>query len=459
MQRIIFLGICLLFPLFAFALAPVTLSQSQPGSASSYSAGVTSTLIYTLTNNVPKNLPIVANLSTGLTRTTVANDCINTMSAGPSTCNIGISITPLTSQIASTISQRLQINYQARLPLTSTMSYSVAAPYAYVTSFTDLRVINKCELNITDGKFIPGTCVQANPVTTSLAFFRLMVGNVGGQQYVYAADRTYNPTPYVNQCFLESNGSFSRCSRIPITYSGWEPFDITFATVDGQQYAYIADITNYSVDRCILDTTTGSFSSCPAPINTTQFGQPYGVAFATTSRGIQYAYVADAGDPTAPTPFPSTVYRCTLSNGDIAYPCETAVQSPAPNPFQTPYAIAFATSSGAQYAYVADNGPDPGNAPYGNVYKCTLTEDGHLSSCLPTPTSSAPTWNPEYIAFKTIGGIQYAYVASDLAGSGDMYRCKVNDGDGNFDSSSCTTTPSSGTIPWTGAPIGIAIPN
>lgn len=118
-------------------VVPVSLSGPVPAIASSYTPESTETITYTITNNVPKNIPIeISGISSPLARTTVNNDCGNTLPPGPSTCHIGIVISP-SSQIANTtINQTLLIDYQSRRPLTSNINFSVSAPSPLPSIFT-----------------------------------------------------------------------------------------------------------------------------------------------------------------------------------------------------------------------------------------------------------------------------------------------------------------------------------
>lgn len=116
--------------LFSSVLAevPVILSGPVPAIAKSYAPGSTSTVVYTITNNVPKSLPIsLGNLFAPLARTTVSNDCGAALPKGPSQCQIGIVITPSTRYAGQTIRQTLSINYQSRQPLTAPITFSIPA--------------------------------------------------------------------------------------------------------------------------------------------------------------------------------------------------------------------------------------------------------------------------------------------------------------------------------------------
>ncbi|MFI4919155.1 MAG: hypothetical protein ACHP65_06340 [Legionellales bacterium] len=125
----------LLLSPWALAMIPVTMSGPTPAIAPTYDAGIQKTVIYTVSNNVPNHsFPLtVSGILGAITRVTVANDCGNGLPAGPSTCNLGIAITPLASQIGSAISQTLQVNYGGRAPLSSSISFTASKETVAVT--------------------------------------------------------------------------------------------------------------------------------------------------------------------------------------------------------------------------------------------------------------------------------------------------------------------------------------
>ncbi|AHE66865.1 WD40/YVTN/BNR-like repeat-containing protein [Legionella oakridgensis] len=122
-----------LYPIFLFiiksakAAIPVILSGPNPALANTYMIGSSTTLIYTITNNVPQSsFPIsIRGISNPISRVTVANDCGNTLPAGPSICNLGIKISPTQTIAGLSINQTLLVDYQGRRPLSATMAFSV----------------------------------------------------------------------------------------------------------------------------------------------------------------------------------------------------------------------------------------------------------------------------------------------------------------------------------------------
>lgn len=132
MKRII----CLISFIYACTLQtahaseePVTISVPSPAIASTYAPGSSTTIIYTLTNNVTNSsLPLtVTGISSPVTRVTVANDCGNTLPIGPSTCNIGILIAPTTANSGSTINQNMTVDYQGRVPVVTNITFTVSS--------------------------------------------------------------------------------------------------------------------------------------------------------------------------------------------------------------------------------------------------------------------------------------------------------------------------------------------
>jgi hypothetical protein len=128
--------ICLFVLQPAMAELPVTISDPSPAIGAVYNVGDSATIIYTITNNVMnRSFPLtVSGISNPLSRTTVSNDCNNSLPKGPSTCSIGIQITPTTEEGGKSLNQNLMVNYQGRTPLVKNIAFSVPQPSAVLTA-------------------------------------------------------------------------------------------------------------------------------------------------------------------------------------------------------------------------------------------------------------------------------------------------------------------------------------
>lgn len=428
----------LLCPL-AFAIAPVTLSEPSPAISSVYNANTSTLVTYTIKNNVPKSLPLsVSGIFNGIQRATVSGDCGNALPAGPSTCHFGILISPSAGQVGSSINQTLRIDYQGRTPLTSPISFSISSQtFAYVTPALNATAIDQFLLS-NDGLLTSYTTAHA--ASSSETFGQMTFATVNGIQHPYILD----PNGAVYWCNINTNGSFSNClptASLPPVGS-WQARGIAFATFN-TQYAYIVDPGNNLVFQCAVN-STGDFSNCQqSPLSTLA---PFGIAFVTNVNGDQHAYIADAGSGSG---F-GDVLLCSMQNDGSFNTCTQTPLSGAPN--WIPFAVAFTTVNGTQYAYVADNG----TGTPGHVYRCTLNNDGSFanSSCIQTPAndSSLSNWYPYYIAFQTVNGTKYAYVVNSSGSSiGNIYRCLV---DNNGLLMNCALTPDTPLSSW--QPSGIA---
>lgn len=423
-----------------FAVEPVTMSGPVPPieQISSTAFIGPETVIYTITNLVPMNLPLtVGGISGPVTRTPVADDCGDNLPAGPATCNIGIQITRGVG--VAPVYQVLEIDYQSRVPLTSTISFNPVEPLLYVTPSFGSDSVLQFSIDENNGLF---TSFETTYTNMSEAFGELTFATVNGQQYAYVA----NQGGLVYQCQINNDGTFSTCDATPQMPPAWNPRAIAFATVNSVQFGYVTDVGGGIIYQCSLN-TNGTFSGCSSATATT-FPAPYGITFASVN-GTQYVYIADAGQGGMGDY--GTVYQCPLNDDGTFQTCNPIPTMDVPQ--WIPYSVNFATTNGTQYAYVADNGT--GSA--GNVYQCGLNSDGSFTvdSCTPTPTSGVPVanWYPSDIAFATINGNQYAYVANAQGSvGGTIYRCTMNN-DGTFNI--CELTPS--TAPVTGwEPAGIA---
>ena len=246
------------------------------------------------------------------------------------------------------------------------------------------------------------------------------------QRYAYVATG-FNNTVY--QCLVNHDGTLSNCNPSPFSgVPGWIPESITFATVSGTQYAYVASWSNGTVYQCTLNSGSSLDICNPLTPTGTVYTYAAGISFATIN-GIQYAYVSDDT---------ANVYQCSLNNDGSFNICNPTPTSGTLS--WTPVSTTFVTISGVQYAYVASDD--------GNVYQCTLNVDGlqngTFNRCtMITPAFLTPSWLPKSIAFATFGGNQYAYVADD---NGNVFQCTLNS-EGTFNQ--CTITPTAlGSFLW-----------
>lgn len=444
MKRIIALA-SVFFSTAIFAMPPVILSKPSPAIALTYNANTSNIITYTITNNVPKSFPLtVSGISDGIQRTTVPGDCRNALPAGPSTCNIGINISPSSAQVGSTVSQTLKIDYQGRVPLTNSISYSVksvANSYAYVTPLSpDAANPSQIQQYLLSQNGLLSFYQNATQVEQH--YGQMTFATVNGTQYAYILENG------VIYCSINSNGTFNNCTAtIAPAHGVNHPNGIAFATFN-QQYAYLADPSSSSLFQCVINTASGNLSSC-AEYADANIDAPLGIAFNTDGNGEQFAYIADAA---------TGMVICPMNaDGSFKNPPGCATTPSLGTPAWVPYSIAFTTAGGTRYAYVADNGI---GANLGHVYRCLLNADGTFkdNSCVATPTdtSSFAPWNPYYIAFKTLNGIQYAYVVNNQSVNiGSIYRCTVDNTTGLL-TQDCIMTPNIPASRDTWQPSGIA---
>jgi hypothetical protein len=105
-----------------------TISGPAPAIAGIYMPGTSTLITYTLTNNVPKSLPItVSGIFAPISRVPVPGDCGGALPAGPASCKIGIQLAPQSNHAGQAIHQTLSVNYQSRTPLTSLINFSIAS--------------------------------------------------------------------------------------------------------------------------------------------------------------------------------------------------------------------------------------------------------------------------------------------------------------------------------------------
>ena len=296
--------------------------------------------------------------------------------------------------------------------------------YAYVANGNNS--VFYCTLN-TNGSL--NTCITT-PSTGAPSWhgFGVAFATVSGIQYAYVADAF--GTNKIYYCTLNSNGTFNTCVATPDSGApSWTPLGVTFATVKGTQYAYVASTNTYRVYQCTLN-SNGTFNTCSiTPASGAPSWHPFGVTMATVN-GTQYAYVADNT---------GKMYQCTLNTNGTLTNSGCTITPASGAPVWTPNGITFATVNGTQYAYVADDTR--------KMYRCTLNSNGTFNTCAVTPATGAPSWRPFGSSFAIVNGTQYAYVSNYASGNGNMYQCALN-ADGTFTNSGCNITPASGAPYW-----------
>ncbi len=328
----------------------------------------------------------------------VPGDCGNILPTGPSTCHIGIDISPSSAQAGSTMSQTLKIDYQGRLPLTSSISFFVET-FAYVTPLSPSAANTSYIQQYSLGQSGLLSFYQ-NATQMDGHYGQMTFATVNGTQYAYILENG------VTYCAINSNGSFKNCAPTVAPTPGVNnPHGIAFATFN-EQYAYLADPGSSSLFQCAIDTTNGDLFSCSEFTNG-NIDSANGVAFNTDETGVQHAYVADAA---------TGLIICQMDATNGSFKNDECAITPATGaPPWFPYGIAFTTTGGTRYAYVADNGI---GANLGHVYRCILKADGTFkdNGCVATPadTSSFAPWNPYYIAFKTLNNPSYGFFMSNL---------------------------------------------
>jgi hypothetical protein len=97
----------------------------------------------------------------------------------------------------------------------------------------------------------------------------------------------------------------------------WHPDEITFATINSTQYAYMPGYMHYAIYQCFLK-SSGRVKICnkmPVPQKTDDKWWPRQVEFAVIN-GTQYAYVLHKDI--------SLIHRCTLSESGAITTCDNA---------------------------------------------------------------------------------------------------------------------------------------
>lgn len=374
----------------AFANAPVTLSGPNPAIASSYAAGISNVITYTITNKVPKSLPVnVSGVSGAITRTPVPNDCGNMMPPGPSTCNIGITIRATTDNIGSLINQTLLVDYAGRLPLSSTISFTTRPAYLYVTNF-NTSTVSKCDVNIDTG--IINNCTASNPGGTFNSPSGISFNSAGTIAYV-----TNSAAATVSTCPLNPDHTLGICTASNPDSSFNAPSSIALNQID--TLAYATNFLNNNVSLCSIDASAGTLTSCTDSGVGAAFNRPDVLVLNTTDT---FAYVTD-------TPA-NAVSICPVSSNGTLGSCTTKTD---PTIFRP---TGMSLNSMNTFAYINNTGV----VDTVSVCPVSLT-NGTIGTC----TSSNPGG-----AFLNIGFGKNAITNNFLfvcnAGSNRVVSCSIN---------------------------------
>jgi DNA-binding beta-propeller fold protein YncE len=394
-----------------YAVQPVIMSGPSPAIATTFPAGSSQTFVYTITNRVPKRLPITINgLSGTVNRTTVPNDCGDTLPAAkdrtPATCNIGISITPTQGNVGSTTNQTFQVDYQGRRPLTASISFSTRSVRLYVTNSTGQNYVSQCFLNIDSGvisgcrnfsdpTFISPADIVINPAGTfayvsnfgndsistcpiqangflsaCTAFTSPAIDGTSGITINRAGTRIYTSNfvgDTLGICLINSAGRVSQCSSSapgPIN----NPVDIVLDPLN--QFSYSTNNGLGTVLRCQI-TASGSFGSCA----TAAITDPTGISINAAGTIL---YVNNAG--------PNTVSVCPILPG-IPFLGACTAQNPSGT-----FAMFFGKSTIFQNSFLFVV-----NQAASTVSVCRLDAQGNLIAC-PSSNPDGAFANPQGIA-------------------------------------------------------------
>ncbi|MDI1351602.1 MAG: hypothetical protein PSV35_02365 [bacterium] len=406
-NKLIIGTLILLITAIAQASAPLWTFSPMSATKISVPANGTKFIQYKITNQSHKTHTLVMTAIPGISQVTTSGNCPNPITLGYQqycTLNLSINGRALTSKVLGgpqlcQKGNKLQC-YQPSQEnsLNITKSGPLQKPqYAYVS--TGQKNVWQCGLN-TNGTL--NTCstilTESSPIATTFA-------SVNNVEYAYLVNDTNGSdfSVYMNYCTVTSNGGFNDCKPIYINFA--EASQLAIASVSGVQHAYVADqgptLSSGSVYLCSLNTDGSVNAPClPTPASGAPPAWiPEAITFASVN-GVQYAYVGTSYNTA--NSHPGSVYQCTLNKDGSFKRCTTTPAVGAP--FASPNAITFTSVNGVQYAYVSDGG----NGGTENIYQCMLNTDGSFKTC---KTITALFVEPNSIAFAVINDAQYAYVA------------------------------------------------
>jgi hypothetical protein len=182
-----------------------------------------------------------------------------------------------------------------------------------------------------------------------------------GPIFAYIGDSSAN----LWLCPTTSSGSFTSCSALVNTTSpGFnQSHGAQFQTFNGQAYAYVIDVSK-NLWQCPLNSTGGFSNGCTALTNSTLpgFNTTIDVTFATFN-GTVYAYISDASQ---------TLWQCPINTmtGGFNRGCNALVNQ-GTNTFTNTRGVVFGTFNHITYGYISDTSQ--------NIWQCTMTANGQFN--------------------------------------------------------------------------------
>jgi hypothetical protein len=155
--------------------------------------------------------------------------------------------------------------------------------YAYTTgsSGSPLGLITKCPYNPITGEL--GTCTETPLASLPVGLPTGMAINAAGTSwYAYAAIGSDGLTK-CNYDITSGELTSGSCVSTPsVPPSGWHPYGVNFATINGTLFGYVASPTDHLVYKCPVDTSNGEFLVCnPTPTASAPWtGDPIYITFA-----------------------------------------------------------------------------------------------------------------------------------------------------------------------------------
>lgn len=357
-----------------FANPPVTLSGLSPAISPTFSVGINQTVKYTITNYIPKQLPLtISGFSKPITRITVDNDCQNSLPPAqdvshPSTCNIGFNIKPTTSEMSTIVSQTLSVNYKGRESLTNTISFKVVnALRAYISNFGN-NSISMCIVDSFTGAL--GTCTAIKDPTFNKP---LGMGINTNGTFAYVANHIWGSKP-ISICPIDPNtGLFGACTAVDgngvLARANPQRAELNPANT----HLYVATSMGNFVFVCPLTNGGASIGTCiilagnDAQENTT-FNNTQDIAFSADGR---FAYIANYNNLVSICPVldDATFGPCTTSGGPSNSDTST---------FVAPFGLSF--NSTHTILYVANSGRN-GQAIPESISACQVSNTS-ISNCV-----------------------------------------------------------------------------
>lgn len=186
-----------------------------------------------------------------------------------------------------------------------------AGTYAYIVNNAQnfQQRIVRCSIDSTGDL---SECININGDSDRDVHPRQVILNeIGTHAYMYSIGLGFNNKSYINKCIIDQESTPMDCDYIyPVNNIDTIYPSLTFFKSGSITYAYFNGHGGFSVFKCIVDETTGSFNNCESNIFVDAYNP---ISLANSTSVINRIFVLNKGSGNFPSP---SISICFLSGSN-----------------------------------------------------------------------------------------------------------------------------------------------